>query len=399
VFFHFRSGRLLWIVSVLVSSLVLNVFFQYYTNVGQTLHLPFRPSGNESQIQNETFAKKEKIILFWTTWYIKNYWPGFKDGFDNGQINKCPISNCLLTNNRSLFNESHAVIFHMQPGDFYVGDLPKHRYPHQRFVMYFFEPIMFSRRKIFDSVPAHYFNWTFTFRRFSDVASTQYGAYEFIPESMERKVIGDASNEESLNDYYGVNITNKSIMVAWFVSHCSTDVGRERYAAELAKYVRVDIFGRCGNFSCNRTQLESEECDRTLAQNYLFYLSFENSFCPDYVTEKLFRPLRTSVVPIVFGGVHYSRFAPPHSYINALDYESPKQLADYLITLEKNRKLYAHYFEWRHHFHVPKVSYVDWCQLCAMLNDESLPAKSYENISQWWFDDYPCQDYKWEMKL
>jgi alpha-1,3-fucosyltransferase len=399
VFFHFRSGRLLWIVSVLVSSLVLNVFFQYYTNVGQAFHLTFRPSGNESEIQNGTFTKKEKIILFWTTWYIKNYWPGFKDGFDNGQINKCPISNCLLTNNRSLFNESHAVIFHMQPGDFYVGDLPKHRYPHQRFVMYFFEPIMFSRRKVFDSVPAHYFNWTFTFRRFSDVASTQYGAYEFIPESMERKVIGDTSNEESLNDFYGVNIANKSIMVAWFVSHCRTDVGRERYAAELAKYVRVDVFGRCGNFSCNRTQLESEECDRTLAQNYLFYLSFENSFCPDYVTEKLFRPLRTAVVPIVFGGVHYSRFAPPHSYINALDYESPKQLADYLITLEKNRKLYAHYFEWRHHFHVPKVSYVDWCQLCAMLNDESLPVKSYKNISQWWFDDYPCQDYKWEMKL
>jgi Glycosyltransferase family 10 (fucosyltransferase) C-term len=128
-------------------------------------------------------------------------------------------------------------------------------------------------------------------------------------------------------------------------------------------------------------------------------LSFQNSFCPDYVTEKLFRPLRTAVVPIVFGGVPYSRFAPPHSYINALDYESPKQLADYLITLEKNRKLYAHYFEWRRHFRVPKQSSTVWCQLCAMLNDESLPSKSYEDISQWWFDDYPCQDYKWEMKL
>ena len=381
---------------MLVSSFVLNVFLQYYINIGQALQLTLRPLDNEIENQNETIATKNKTILFWTTWYVKNYWPGFEDGFDNGKLNKCPMSNCLLTNNRSLINESQAVIFHMQPGDFNVGDLPKHRHPHQRFIMYFFEPLIYSRRKVFNSAPAHYFNWTFSFRRFSDVASTQYGAYEFIPESMDRKVVGYTESEESLGDYYGVNIANKSIMVAWFVSHCKTDVGRELYAAELAKHVRVDIFGRCGHFTCNRTKLESEECDRTLAENYLFYLSFENSFCPDYVTEKLFRPLRTAVVPIVFGGVHYSRFAPPHSYINALDYESPKQLADYLITLSQNRKLYSHYFEWRRHFRVPKQSNVDWCQLCAMLHDESIPSKSYQNISQWWFDDYSCQDWQWK---
>ena len=333
-----------------------------------------------------------------TNWYAKANWFATEEGYETGKFASCPVSNCVITNNRSVVNESHAILFHMQPGDFRYFDVPKNRLPHQRFVMYFFEPIMYSNRKIFNFVPSHFFNWTFTYRRFSDVASTLYGAYEFIPESMERKVTGVTENEESLNDFYGVNIANKSIMVAWFVSHCRTDVGRERYAAELAKHVRVDIFGRCGNFTCNRTQLESEECDRTLAENYLFYLSFENSFCPDYVTEKLFRPLRTAVVPIVFGGVHYSRFAPPHSYINALDYESPKQLAEYLITLSQNRKLYSHYFEWRRHFRVPKQSNVDWCQLCAMLHDESLPSKSYQNISRWWFDDYPCQDYKWKMK-
>ena len=32
------------------------------------------------------------------------------------------------------------------------------------------------------------------------------------------------------------------------------------------------------------------------------YLAFENSFCTDYVTEKLFRTLNTEIIPIVYGG-------------------------------------------------------------------------------------------------
>lgn len=42
------------------------------------------------------------------------------------------ISNCIATNNRSLFNQSDAVIIHA--GNYEERDLPRNRFPHQRFI-------------------------------------------------------------------------------------------------------------------------------------------------------------------------------------------------------------------------------------------------------------------------
>ena len=340
-------------------------------------------------------SKEVKTILFWTKWY------GLDDGFNffgmgSEKFQKCPISNCQTTNNRSLLNESHAILFHPQAFDFKSDDLPKNRFPHQRFVMFFFEPFIHSDRATFENIPDYFFNWTFTYRRISDVASNSYGDYRFKPQSLERK-IEYYGKEESLNDFYGINITRKSTMAAWFSSNCRTSVRREKLVAELQKFIRVDVFGECGQFKCApKVNHESEDCDYLLKNDYLFYFSFENSFCPDYVTEKLFRPLRAGSVPVVFGGAHYSQFAPPHSFINALDFESAEQLANYLKFLEQNRKLYSHYFEWRRHFEIIKSPIDDWCKLCEMLNDDSMPQKTYSNIARWWFDDYPCQSFKWK---
>jgi hypothetical protein len=46
-----------------------------------------------------------------------------------------------------------------------------------------------------------------------------------------------------------------------------------------------------------------------------------------------------SVVPVVYGGANYSRIAPPHSYIDARQFE-PKQLANYLKKLDANDTLF-----------------------------------------------------------
>jgi glycoprotein 3-alpha-L-fucosyltransferase len=58
------------------------------------------------------------------------------------------------------------------------------------------------------------------------------------------------------------------------------------YAMELGRYVQVDIFGACGNLTCPRKR--AKECFEMLNEHYKFYLSFENSACKDYITEKLF---------------------------------------------------------------------------------------------------------------
>ncbi|KAL1420687.1 hypothetical protein MTO96_004431 [Rhipicephalus appendiculatus] len=74
--------------------------------------------------------------------------------------------------------------------------------------------------------------------------------------------------------------------------------------------------------------------------------------CVDYVTEKLFNALGHYVIPVVFGGANYSEIAPPRSYIDALSFQSPKHLAEYLVRLSKNYTEYAAYFAWKEHFDV-----------------------------------------------
>ena len=107
------------------------------------------------------------------------------------------------------------------------------------------------------------------------------------------------------------------------------------YVRELARHVDVHKFGCGGNYSCPRTK--HEYCDIVLLnRTYKFYLSFENSLCTDYVTEKVYRILNLNVVPIVLGYSNYSSFLPPHSFIDVRNFDSPEKLAAYLKMLSEN---------------------------------------------------------------
>ena len=73
--------------------------------------------------------------------------------------------------------------------------------------------------------------------------------------------------------------------------------------------------------------------------------------CPqDYVTEKFFNILSYNVIPVVFNGANMSAIAPPHSYINAEDFSSVKELAEYLTMVGRNQSLFASYFWWRDYY-------------------------------------------------
>ena len=67
-------------------------------------------------------------------------------------------------------------------------------------------------------------------------------------------------------------------------------------------------------------------------RNYKFYLAFENSICPDYVTEKFFNTLLFSTVPIVYGGADYvANGAPPNSYIDVRSFSSGNRMVHLII--------------------------------------------------------------------
>lgn len=122
---------------------------------------------------------------------------------------------------------------------------------------------------------------------------------------------------------------------------------REFYVHVLKQHTHIDIFGKCGKPFCPFDQLN--DCYERIELDYKFYLSFENSLCRDYITEKFFNLLDRNIVPIVYGAGNYEAIAPPHSYIDALKY-TPAQLAKYLEILDKNDTLYNEYFWWKPYY-------------------------------------------------
>ena len=134
-----------------------------------------------------------------------------------------------------------------------------------------------------------------------------------------------------------------------------------------------------------------------MQRDYKFYLALDNSLCLEYITEKFFVMSHYNVVPIVFDlHENFKRLAPTKSYINALDFASVKDLADYLKLLDTNDDLYSQYFEWKNYFSVhswkdPASLYRGLCRLCSILHEPQDPASIYRNLTKWWLSDATCK--------
>jgi alpha-1,3-fucosyltransferase len=93
------------------------------------------------------------------------------------------------------------------------------------------------------------------------------------------------------------------------------------------------------------------------------------------------------MVLIVYGGANYSDFLPPKSYIDANEYKTTKDLADYLNFLKENPREYIKYFWWRKYYRISNYNeYNVYCELCKKLHEPRIQKKSrfYENIYEWW---------------
>lgn len=317
----------------------------------------------------------------------------------------CLVTNCMTTDNRSLLNQSDALLFH--PVNYNDNDIPLHRMSHQRYVFLFYEAEISGRHyPAFNKSVQHFFNWTMTYRRDSDILCTEpYGILrrrnkfstfpKKLPVPLPQGIVPPnpaillktpmANSNRSLHDF----ILKKTKKIAWFVSKCVTGGHREVFFRQLSDYFpSIDVYGACGNgLQC--TPWNSFECDKIL-EDYKFYISAENSLCADYVTEKFYRALHAGAVPIVYGGADYSFYAPEGSYIHVADFNSPKALAEYLILLDTNPFLYAKYFEWKKEWFVDRQPFDGWCDLCKKLNEKTQLQKTYKDIGQWWYDKIPC---------
>ena len=171
-----------------------------------------------------------------------------------------------------------------------------------------------------------------------------------------------------------------------------TQCQREQYVKELQKHIPVDIFGGCGKKNCSQSH-GSVECKSEIEKTYKFYLSFENSWCNDYVTEKFWDALNSTMVPVVLGGTNYSSIAPPNSFIDASKY-SPKELATILKKLDKNEEEILKYFHWKNQYSVfqGNAEHRRLCDLCEKLNSPmGKTKKSYTDLAGWWIGAGQCK--------
>ncbi|XP_076047883.1 alpha-(1,3)-fucosyltransferase C-like isoform X7 [Oratosquilla oratoria] len=294
--------------------------------------------------------KKKFIFPLLVTFSLLYIWWGVKT-----RNNKCVVDKCEITIDPEEVTSADAVLFHLS---YYTATkLPTYRRPSQLYVAFSREAPALVRGKQIGDYP-DVFNVTMTYRRDSDVV-VPYG------------VITPRTTPVDVNDYWQKK--NKSLLVSWLVSNCKTSSRREAYVEILKRHIPVDVYGKCGNNQCGpRLGNQPHGCD-FVYNDYMFYLAFENQICRDYVTEKFFKPLLSSAVPVVMGGADYNHVGPPNSYIDALAFPGPKELAQFLTTVAANRTLYNSYHQWRRNYKVDfsRVYIARFCDLCALLHNRT----------------------------
>ena len=134
--------------------------------------------------------------------------------------------------------------------------------------------------------------------------------------------------------------------VVWLCGNGLDRSGRLAYAATLMEHVAVDSYG---NALRNRPErIGGGDARVELYRRYKFTLAFENSDCPDYVTEKLFDPILVGSVPVYRGTETVADLAPhPDSYIDARDFASAAELGRYLTHLDAHDDEYQAFHAWR----------------------------------------------------
>jgi alpha-1,3-fucosyltransferase len=327
---------------------------------------------------------KTKLILFWNKLFDKqdfNFGIGKQDVF---RRQNCPVTNCETTDNKARLNESSMILFDIWKID--VEMLPKWRHESQRWIFHLYESQQRNIRHfaklngLFNMSATHRFNSNFT------------PFYANLLHVVWEKTAKYSYNFKPTKAY----LRDKSHFAFQIASNCQTPGKREFYISEMQKYARVDIYGKCGEPCPNNGDTWGQyDCKMVLAKKYKFYLSFENSICQDYITEKFFNTLKYNIVPVVYGHGPYERHVPKSAYINAFDFESPKHLVDHMLKVASNSTLYNSYFKWKQYIryvHYPSTASI--CEMCIMLNLEQyygIKRSVIGDLNSFWNESSECK--------
>ena len=155
---------------------------------------------------------------------------------------------------------------------------------------------------------------------------------------------------------------------------------------------QMKFLGGCGSDGTGRRRGDKN----VDFQTFKFYLTFENSRCPNYITEKLFQnAIAQNLVPVVAGPPkkEYLQILPAGSFIHIEDFESPEVLSKFLLDLGQDQVRYEKYFEWKKdddnaYFQLLNQKNSGVCQMFEKLSKSELEASKRTNIYQAYLDDY-----------
>jgi alpha-1,3-fucosyltransferase len=235
-------------------------------------------------------AKKHKIILFWNKFWASDFFSNGKD--EIFAKNKCPVTKCEITTDRSRVNESDFVVVGGGGGE--LTDLPLNvpsfRPENQRWIFFLYEsPYSVIEYNGFNDFSKYngVFNLTATYRSDSDFLTNFEGTAQMTWEK---------------NTNYEIPYhLKKNKIAAALISNCEGDKSKRiDFINKLRKFIPIDVYGGCGEKKCPISQIRSA-CKELIANEYKFYFAFENSLCDEYITEKFFGMLKYNIVPVVRG--------------------------------------------------------------------------------------------------
>ena len=366
-------------------------------DIGKDLHAihPIHPSGCLKKI---LILTNLKLMKKWTrldeTSPIWNFLGPYRDkhgllyrrGLYECTTQNCTIEVTLSTNYTTQMADKDALILNVEPftldknvNQLINQDNISQPPPDNQLWMFYSRetPLtIYGHRKYVAHLPVHSI-WSY---HSDSQIRIPFGYYQ--PRSSRNN-----DNSQELQEDLTKLIESKAKLIAWMGSNCYwTFWPRMQYVEQLGRYLPLDTYGTCGNLTCEKG---STECDQ-LISSYKFYLAVENGECEEYITEKFWRnALKRGVVPIVYGAPResYEKLAPPNSFIYAGDFKSVKDLADYILKMDKRPDLYRKYLEWRN------KGFIEYPRFLPHTLCDVLPL--IERLLKGEFEKKPVSTYPW----
>jgi hypothetical protein len=232
------------------------------------------------------------------------------------------------------------------------------------------------------------------------------GAYGFF---IRKRNLTELDLENRMQRAFVYEFKRRKNAILWFLSNCNS-LKRIEIALNISKYYPVHIYGHCDplskpNYQANKHLYKhlrvfnkpsdecpfGSECENEKLASYKYYFAFENKNCTDYITEKLWRSLNKTIIPIVFRPDldSFKRFSIPlKSLIHLQDFNFDTELlVNYLLKLDSSFPLYFSHLKWTYFYirSLYEAKYTEphrMCQMCKQLNElRSKNSISYTQIS------------------